>query len=348
MKLAQFGRYALSICAAAMLAGCGGSQPPVGATGVMPQGSALAAHAERTGSWMLPEARDIKRLLYISDNTNAVVNIFNYDTSKLVGQLTGFQEPRGQCVDAAGDIWISDFFAEVMIEFARGGTHILKMLGTKYYSPYGCSISPSGDLAVSALGTTTDVMQVWKKARGSPITYATPDVLCDSLSAPGYDENGALYAEANLFFSSQYLVHVCMANPRTQMLEGVEFHSPIRGPDGPMWDGRYMTVMAGGTGGSKVWAAYRVITADRSRRFKQAGKTLFTDSCASFVRVGYPFIVGTQNTPINHTQADEVVGPDAACPGEFDYWHYPAGGAPYKTMNNAPANISGDSVSISP
>ena len=39
----SFGRYALSICGAiAMLAGCGGSQPPIGAPGTMPQSNAKA------------------------------------------------------------------------------------------------------------------------------------------------------------------------------------------------------------------------------------------------------------------------------------------------------------------
>ena len=42
--------YALSISlAAALLAGCGGSQPPIGATGAMPQSSAIAAHAKHSG-----------------------------------------------------------------------------------------------------------------------------------------------------------------------------------------------------------------------------------------------------------------------------------------------------------
>ena len=46
---------ALSICAvAALLAGCSGSQPPIGATGAMPQTSAVATHADRGKSWMLP------------------------------------------------------------------------------------------------------------------------------------------------------------------------------------------------------------------------------------------------------------------------------------------------------
>ena len=41
----------------AMLAGCGGSQPPIGAPGVMPQSRAIAMHAAGGGSWMLPEAK---------------------------------------------------------------------------------------------------------------------------------------------------------------------------------------------------------------------------------------------------------------------------------------------------
>jgi hypothetical protein len=43
MRGLGFGRYALGSCAAvAMLAGCGGSQPPMGASGAMPQAPALA------------------------------------------------------------------------------------------------------------------------------------------------------------------------------------------------------------------------------------------------------------------------------------------------------------------
>jgi hypothetical protein len=43
MKSLEFGRCALSIgVVAAMLAGCGGSQPPIGAPGAMPQSRARA------------------------------------------------------------------------------------------------------------------------------------------------------------------------------------------------------------------------------------------------------------------------------------------------------------------
>jgi uncharacterized repeat protein (TIGR03803 family) len=53
MGFPHFSRWALSVCAAAaMLAGCGGSQPPTGAPGAMPQSGGLAASVKRDQSWV--------------------------------------------------------------------------------------------------------------------------------------------------------------------------------------------------------------------------------------------------------------------------------------------------------
>jgi hypothetical protein len=46
------------ISAAAFLAACGATQPPIGAPGAMPGGPASATHAVGGGSWMLPEAAE--------------------------------------------------------------------------------------------------------------------------------------------------------------------------------------------------------------------------------------------------------------------------------------------------
>ena len=52
MMISGFSRCALSISvAAAMLAGCGGSQPPIGVPGATMQTS-MAIHADRGRSWM--------------------------------------------------------------------------------------------------------------------------------------------------------------------------------------------------------------------------------------------------------------------------------------------------------
>jgi hypothetical protein len=65
-------RFALTISAAALFAGCGGSQPPIGALGAMPQSRAIATHADRGGSWMLPEAKS-EDLLYVTGDGESYV-----------------------------------------------------------------------------------------------------------------------------------------------------------------------------------------------------------------------------------------------------------------------------------
>jgi uncharacterized repeat protein (TIGR03803 family) len=54
---------ALSAVATLFLTACGGSQPPVNAPSAMPQSHAIVTHAERGGSWMLPEAGRYKTIV---------------------------------------------------------------------------------------------------------------------------------------------------------------------------------------------------------------------------------------------------------------------------------------------
>src|SRR5580693_2694276 len=105
VKSLDFRRYALSSCvAAAMLVGCGGSQPPIGAPGAMPQTSASATRADRGKSWMLPEAKS-EDLLYVTNYS--YISVYSYPQDKLVGILNGFRSSVGECVDSKGDIVIT-------------------------------------------------------------------------------------------------------------------------------------------------------------------------------------------------------------------------------------------------
>ena len=60
-----------------MLAACG-VQLPIGAPGAMPQTSTIAMHVERGRSWMLPEGKKIKKLLYVSDWATNDVFVYDY------------------------------------------------------------------------------------------------------------------------------------------------------------------------------------------------------------------------------------------------------------------------------
>ena len=72
MKTFDFSRHAVGLSAAAMLAACGGAQPPTGAPSAMPQSRAIATHAHRGGSRMLPEAES-RTLLYVATGDNVYV-----------------------------------------------------------------------------------------------------------------------------------------------------------------------------------------------------------------------------------------------------------------------------------
>jgi hypothetical protein len=53
----KYRHFVHAVLAAALLAGCGGSQPPVGASGAISQNRVVATYGDSSGSWMLPDAR---------------------------------------------------------------------------------------------------------------------------------------------------------------------------------------------------------------------------------------------------------------------------------------------------
>lgn len=111
-----FCRYALTISiAAALLAGCaqqrlGDARPPTADPGfeaaasdaiarTMPRFIAGPKRPDHRRSWMLPDAKRVRKLLYISDWSTNDVFVYDYNKGTLEGQLTGLNDPYGQCVD---------------------------------------------------------------------------------------------------------------------------------------------------------------------------------------------------------------------------------------------------------
>ncbi len=157
---------------------------------------------DRDGSWMLPEARTTKELLYISDATTEHVYVYNYLTRRLLGRLDGLYQPSGQCVDASGNIWIADSMAEAVVEYTHGTVRYSNRLRT-LGRPNGCSVDPtSGSLAVS-IGLTkrgTSTIEVFDLT-GRHNVYAGSEG--QKIQQVGYDNHGNLYvAAASLDFSA--------------------------------------------------------------------------------------------------------------------------------------------------
>jgi hypothetical protein len=202
MRFACFGSYALSASlATAMLAACGGSQPPIGTPGAVLQPSAIATHADRGTSWMLPEAKS-EDLIYLSGYVDGeTVYVYAYHSGKLVGMLGGFYTAQGLCVDKAGDVFVTDFHDQDILEYAHGATKIKADLGDEGYTPNGCAVDPlTGNLAVAnycgksgsdCIGSNSGNIAIYSRARGKPKSYQSPDVA--QYGFCGYDGRGNLY-----------------------------------------------------------------------------------------------------------------------------------------------------------
>lgn len=192
MKSLGLGRCALTVgAAAALLAGCGGSQTQIGAPGPMPQSRAIVPHAERGGSWMLPDAKK-GRLLYVSDASyydyNDYVYVYTYPDGSLVGTLTGFTRPEGLCANKAGRIVVVDTDGGKIFEYSRGGTTPIRTL-VDGDSPAACAIDQhSGNLAVANYAGS---VSIYERGRGTPTIYPTPWPVW----FVGYDDGGNLFAE---------------------------------------------------------------------------------------------------------------------------------------------------------
>ncbi len=172
--------YAFSISlAAALVAGCGGSQPPIAAPGAMTQTSTLATHANRSGSWMLPEAKG-EDLLYVAtpgqDSSGHFVAVFTYPGGSPVGQLSVYASQL--CSDRHGNIFVTQGSRSSddskIVEYAHGGQEPIATLSDPYNGARGCSVDPAtGNLAV-ANGGDNDVgstVLVYPGATGTPKVY---------------------------------------------------------------------------------------------------------------------------------------------------------------------------------
>jgi hypothetical protein len=149
----RFGRHALGVCVTiAMLAGCGGSQPPIGAPGATPQRHAVTIRADRSGSWM-DAGYGKKDLLYVSDQRGSEVYVLTYPKGKLVGTLTGLNFTQGLCSDTHGNVWVTTqgetYGTGSLVEYAHGGTSPIATLNDDNI-PDACAVDPNtGDLAAA-------------------------------------------------------------------------------------------------------------------------------------------------------------------------------------------------------
>jgi hypothetical protein len=296
-----------------------------------------SAPAQVQRSWMSAGAKNIKELLYVAGAGTGTVYVYDYKTRLLVGELGGFDQPNGECVDGKGDIWITDWQGTTVTEYAHGGSAALKTLYMGTFQT-ACSIDPTtGNLAV---GSFYGWINVWKNARGTPKRYTS--TACPVLWGPGYDNKGNLFVEAA---STGSAVFICWLPHRGKSLKIIPFDQTISYGADVMWDGKYITFADQSFGGSKLQAGVYQAKLNVSGGLTLVGKTALPDPCGHS-DVIQPFIVGRKNTPDNRAQGIAATGSNNSCLTNVDIWPYPAGGNP-RYVITAPEKVTfGAVVSI--
>ena len=238
MKVLQLGRYALcSSVAAALLAGCGGSEPPISAPGVMPQSS--AQHGALPFSQYLTSSGG--EVQYVTEEYPQRIAEYDYpkgDAPIRHWALKGF--PTAACTKGSKTFWIVLSKANEIVEFAVGREKPIKTLTVTGGEPFDCAINPaSGDLAVPLAGTSGVV--IFAKGSGSGQVFR--DELASNRFST-YDSNGNLFVNG-FYHGNPALAELPKKSAKFKLLS-FSNHLSSELAAGPIrWDGTYVAMHDG-------------------------------------------------------------------------------------------------------
>ena len=174
MKSFGLGSYAIrGGVALALLAGCGGSQPPIGA---LPQTQMLNSLARTSAPPIVGRLRqrgdDVENtatataykksapLLFVTDPVGLYNEVDVYDAQgkepKLLAHITkDLVDPAGDCVDRDGTLYVANEPVDGpgwISEYALGQTKPLRIITKGINTPAFCAIDASGNLWVTNIG----------------------------------------------------------------------------------------------------------------------------------------------------------------------------------------------------
>jgi hypothetical protein len=316
----NFTRYACGLCAAAMLSGCSGGLQSVqtgdarNAAFATIAGERPASQPDRRPTWMPADAKTASDLLYVSDAGTFDVDVYRFPSLTLAGRITGFDEPQGECSDAAGNVWIANSLADEMVEFAHGGKTPIATLYDPVGYPVGCAIDPaSGNLAVTNLDDFNGAgsVLVYTSARGTPRTYANRNVYYYYFG--GYDRRGDLYVSGATTTQSYSLV-VLPRHKKSMSLVSIK-GGKIYFPGTVAWVGSTLVLGDQKCKDSARSCFYELSVSGKTARIR--AMTALKGACD----VAQAWVGSTQLAGGNYDYCGN--GSSSA-----DVWAYPAGGSP--------------------
>jgi hypothetical protein len=252
MRISGSVSYAIGVMAAvAILAGCSGSGAgsqyspvsPVGAgSGMTGMGhtahvldrhntitalKAVKVHSDHHKSWVSPEAGGLPRLYFASDSGNNDVYIFQMPQMTLVGTLTGWNEPQGECADKSGNVWVTNTNSNQIVQLSRTGATLKTLTDPDGY-PVGCAINPTnGDLAVTDIFDFSGAggVLIYSGGTGTPTRISNPAQY--EYYFDGYDPNGNLFVDGWSYPSFTFTISMLPAGSSTMTSTNISGTIPL-------------------------------------------------------------------------------------------------------------------------
>jgi hypothetical protein len=161
--------------ALALLAGCGGSQPPIAAPNILPKSS--QSREIVNSSSVTPTYKVSGPLLYVTSEDDGITPVAIYPANandpKPIARISKDTDTgAGACIDGDGTLYVaneSESGPGWVSEYALGQTKPLRVITKGINTPAFCAIDASGNLWVTNIGLD-DVVEYLK---GSTKPHAT-------------------------------------------------------------------------------------------------------------------------------------------------------------------------------
>jgi hypothetical protein len=257
---------------------------------------------------MAPDAKT-NNLLYVSQggSSDNTVYVYAYPSGKPEGMLTGFHDPRGLCVDQAGDVWVTNYATNEIIEYAHGGTSPIATLTDESFGfTTGCAVDKkTGNLAATSVGTSfPGDVEIFKQAQGAPTAYSDPAIR--SFVFCGYDGNDNLFVDGKTGSGGFQLDK--LGKGKTSFTE-VTLNQSFNAPGGVQWRSGSLAV-----GDEAIGVIYQ-----------------FSIKGTTGTETGNTPLTGSSTVNQFWIQGKTVIGPSFNSSSTL-FWSYPAGGVAKKTI----------------
>jgi|HubBroStandDraft_4_1064222.scaffolds.fasta_scaffold00011_51 hypothetical protein len=322
-RFARFARSLNAVAVAIAIAGCNGVHESMMPTGMQP---GLVSRSE-IPTHMLPDARR-KGLLYASTLAGTLL-VYTWPGLRPVGTVSGLGVPFTLCVDAAGDVYVPDFFSHQIYEYAHGGSTPIHTLSDSYGVPGACSSDPTtGNLAVadySGYGTAPGNVLIFKKARHGPTEYVAADLTqCFFVT---YDKAGNLFVNGVGKNGQPDLAELQKGGTA---FKHINVGTLIRYAGGLQWDGKYLAEMDGSD--------------DVIYQFAVVGAAAIQMGVTKLDYAGDIDQFWVTDGTKEHPQGDEVAASNYTG-YTIEVWKYPAGGYPIKYVTAGYGALEGLTIS---